>query len=137
MRPVLKNNRIFISYKDPKNKYKNIFDGYRVIHELPLYVAAKKKLHLFPDWYAVAQTNYKGAPNIWGRKKEDVVKNCKLWTAKYAIIYQRSQTLVDKKWLKNFKLINELDWGSKYNKLILGDYFWERNPPRWFLLKLK
>jgi hypothetical protein len=137
MRPVLKNNRIFISYKDPKNKYKNIFDGYRVIHELPLYVAAKKKLHLFPDWYAVAQTNYKGAPNIWGRKIVEVVKNCKLWNAKYAIIYQQSQTLLDKKWLKNFKLINELDWRTKYNQLILGHYFWEKNPPRWFLLKLK
>jgi hypothetical protein len=49
--------KIYFAFEDPKSQYSNIFDGYRVIHELPLQVASKKEIHLFPDWWAVAETN--------------------------------------------------------------------------------
>ena len=57
---------IYFAFNDPDNRYSNIFDGYRVIHELTL-VAADKRGSDFSDWYAVEETNFEGAPQCWGR----------------------------------------------------------------------
>ena len=98
-----------ISFDDPRG-YSNIFDGYRVIHELPLMVASNRK-YLFPDWWAVAETNYEGAPQCWGRSLDEVIKNCETWNAKYAIVYQVSDSALEK-WNKDFELVAEFDWKS-------------------------
>ena len=136
--PVKSHETIYFAYNDPKNIYNNIFDGYKVIYEVPLCVAADRGIHLFPDTYAVMETNFEGAPQCWGRSIDEVVSNCKRWKASYAIIYQETCTEIDRRWLDEFNCVSEFDW-SDSTTLLRGADLWKRgNPvPKWFLLKRK
>lgn len=89
-----------MAFDDPGDLYEKIFDGYRVLLELPLYVSAEKEVHFFPDWSAVYELNYHGAPNVWGRGVEDVVRNIEYWHADYVVVYQAGRTELDPKWLQ-------------------------------------
>jgi hypothetical protein len=131
--------RVIFSFDDPNGQYANLFDGYRVIHELPLCVAAEKGIHLMPDWYAVAETNYEGSPEIWGRTVDQVHSNCNRWGANFAIIYQEGNSDLDQKWLPLFQELDQLDWGDKDRLSSLGQHFWtgRKQPPKWFVLRLK
>ena len=130
--------RVYFAFEDPKGLYHNIFDGYRVIHELPLLVSSNKAVHLFPDWWAVAQTNFEGAPQCWGRSVQDVIGNCQYWSAHYAIVYQSTGDQLDQKWNDDFSLVAEFDWGNFIN-LFNGVELWpvDRPVPKWFLLRPK
>jgi hypothetical protein len=105
---------------------------------LPLQVACAKGVHLFPDWWAVAETNYEGAPQCWGRSTEEVISNCEIWNATHAIIYQESSSNLDEKWGKEFELISDFDW-SRYQYLFRGVDLWssKQPTPKWFLLRYK
>jgi len=128
---------VYFAFEDPDGKYSNIFDGYRVIHELPLQIASKNAFHLFPDWWAVAETNYEGAPQCWGRSVEHVVDNCRRWDADYAIIYQATGEQLHSRWTDQFSLLSEFDWGD-YLHLLRGVHLWpcDQLTPKWFLLRL-
>ncbi len=127
--------RVYFAFNDPGGKYNNIFDGYRRIHELPLQVASKKGIHLFPDWWAVAETNYEGAPQCWGRTPDEVKGNCERWGANYAIVYQQMGSILDPIWMKDFELLSEFDWGDYFASPPDLELWWASNPtPKWFLL---
>ena len=136
LKPINTNERIYFAFNDPLENYFKVFDGYRVIYEAPLYVASKNNFHIFPDWWAVGETNYKGAPQIWGRSLKDVLKNLDFWNAKYTIIYQKTGTKLEKKWKQDFELISELDWKTMHDN-IKGFNLWNASlpTPKWFLLK--
>lgn len=136
LEPVIPGERIYFAFDDPKGKYKNIFDGYRVIYEAPLLVASDKGVHLFPDWWAVSETNYLGAPKCWGRGLSDVIKMCDTWDSNYAIIYQESGTEIEEKWLDDFILIGSFDWND-ISTVKQKEQIWksEVKIPKWFLLK--
>ena len=131
-----KGERAYVAFNDPDNRYKNIFDGYRVIHELTLFVAAEKEIHVFPDWYAVLETNFEGAEQCWGRSVQAVTANCKRWDAKFAIIYQQTGTDLQEHWLNDFIYISEFDWGD-YLTVLGGTGLWSNKipAPKFFLLK--
>jgi hypothetical protein len=133
---VSKGDSVYFAFSDPKGSYNNCFDGYRHIIEMPLYLASKKEFHLFPDWYAVSQTNYLGAPNCWGRCPEKVSENMEKWRAKFSIIYQESGSDLEKKWLSHYELISTFDW-KEYLPSLRGVRMWNQklNTPKWFLLK--
>ena len=128
--------RIIAAFRNPENKYENIFDGYRTIIEAPLYIAAKRKIHLFPDWYAIYETNYLGSPDFWGIEPYEVKNNCIKWNSKYALIYQETGTKLNSKWNANFTLISEFDWGKYLSFFEIKP--WPKNvyTPKWFLLKI-
>lgn len=130
-------SRVYFAHEDPKGLYAQVFDGYRVLNELPLYVASKKEIHLFPDWWAVYETNYEGAPTCWGRSITEVRDNCQRWAARYALIYSFDACLNDK-WLESFNLVAEFDW-AKYQKIIDDGGLLPPSvkAPKWFLLKQK
>ena len=136
--PVRTGDSVYFAFSDPKGLYQNCFDGYRRILEMPLYVASKKGFHLFPDWYAVTQTNYIGAPNCWGRNPEEVSENMGRWHAKFAVIYQDSETDLEKKWLNQYELLSTFDW-KEYLPMLRGVKMWDTGSatPKWFLLKSK
>jgi len=136
--PVRAGDSVYFAFSDPKDIYRNCFDGYRIIIELPLYVASKNAFHLFPDWYAVTQTNYLGAPNCWGRNPEEVSENMGRWHAKFAVIYQDSETDLEKKWLNQYELLSTFDW-KEYLPMLRGVKMWYTGSaiPKWFLLKSK
>lgn len=128
-------SRVMFAFSDPADEYENIFDGYRILIEAPLAVAAEREIHLFPDWHAVYETNHAGAPSIWGRSKADVGKNLAFWDADYAIVYQDSGTELDKDWLASFTVVGEFDWGDE-SLGISGDLVAPgKKLPKWWLLQ--
>lgn len=129
-------DRVVFAFDDPQGKYSNLFDGYRCIHEFPLYIASLRGIHLMPDWYAVADTNYPSAPQCWGRSPNAVYANCERWNASYAIIYQETETLLSEEWSKSFTCISKLDW-KDYMPHAKSFSLWNKSnfTPKWFLLK--
>lgn len=130
-------SRVYFAFNNPEDHYERIFDGYRSIIELPLFVASKRKIHLFPDWHAVGETNYLNAPNCWGREISEVMENMNRWEADYAVIYHDSQKALDEEWTDRFSVVAEFDWSNsglkefELNELFAGCEF----IPKWFLLK--
>ena len=115
--------KIFMAFYDPGSKYVNVFDGLRFHIEFPLYITSKKGIHLFPDWMAVIETNYIGAPNCWGREPEEVLENIKTWDADYAMVYQKDLNELDQKWNNaGFKVINHVTWQK--NEFKSKDNIW-------------
>jgi hypothetical protein len=137
LEPINSGERVYFAFEDPGGRYENIFDGYRLIHELPLYVAACKEVHLFPDWWAVAETNYDGAPQCWGRSPDEVIDSLKHWQTSYAIIYQAAGTELEAIWRDHFRQLGALDW-KDIEPLFNGRHLWpkELDTPKWFLLEL-
>lgn len=126
-------SRVFMAFSDPDGVYERIFDGYRMLLELPLNVAAERGIHLFPDWYAVAETNYIGAPDCWGRTPVEVRDNLSRWKTRYAMIFLGSDERFGDEWTEGFDVLAQID--SRSLQLMLGNAF--ANVPTIYLLALK
>lgn len=131
-------DRILFAFSDPQNNYDDIFDRYRILIELPLYIASKRAIHLMPDWYAVMDTNYIDAPNIWGRSIDSVIENLHRWNASHVIIYESANTPLDSQWTDHFDHISTFSWVPYTNILrdhrIIPD---DIDVPVWYLLKYR
>jgi len=127
--------KILMAFNDPNGVYENIFDGYRIIYELPLYVANKREIHLIPDWWAVNELNYEGAPDFWGRDVASVVKNMEYWQTDFVIIYQGIGRSISEEWeMHGFQVVRRFSW-EKYERE-LQDYNVINNEiPEWILLQ--
>ncbi len=133
---VPENTNVLFAFNDPQNQYEKIFDGYRIIIEAPLLAATEKKIHLFPDWWAVAETNYVGAPKIWGRDIETVKANLNLWNTNYVVIYQDCKTTLEDKWNGSFEIISSVDWSELCPDFVESEFIKPTLlPPKWWLLK--
>lgn len=131
-------SKVCLAFDDPQGHYEKLFDGYRVIIELPLYVASKKKIHLFPDWHAVGETNYIGAPECWGRGVQEVLSNLNRWHAGYAVIYVSSSSDLDQEWREHFDVLAEFDWASTEKSFIQTPLWGSTSEaPKFFLLKIR
>ncbi|MFC1749418.1 hypothetical protein ACFL2V_11505 [Pseudomonadota bacterium] len=133
---VSKGKRVLFAFSDPDGIYENVFDGYRQLIEPPLFVAAKKGVHLFPDWWAIAETNTEDAPQMFAMDVHGVEKNMSYWNAEYVIVYQESDRKLDEVWGDaSFKVVGEFDWE---NVLDEGDIPFvkpqDKSLPKWWLL---
>jgi hypothetical protein len=127
--------RVLMAFEDPNGIYEKIFDGYRVLLELPLQVSAKKAVHFMPDWWAVFELNYEGAPELWGRDIETVQANVLTWKADYVVIYQDSQTELSPEWQKaGFEVLSHFSWYD-YEKDLGTCRPYSGKTPDWWLLK--
>lgn len=128
-------NRVLFAFDEPAGVYENVFDGYRTLIELPLFVAALRGVHLFPDWYAVAETNHPAAPNCWGRSVQQVRDLASAWGVSHAIVYHDSGDELDPAWaLAGFGEAARFDWGEWIHELD-GITLWRAaKPPCWRLL---
>jgi hypothetical protein len=137
LKPVRSKDRVLMAFSDPKGSYEKLFDGYRRLLEVPCYIGSSRGFHFFPDWHAVSETNYEGAPDLWGRAPSEVSANLKRWEASYAIVYQDSGTELDTQWERNgYKTIAELDWEDCRDDLMGGIPCEMGKPvPKWWLLK--
>jgi len=132
-------NRVFAAFDDPDESFDKVFNGYRVIHEVPLYVASERSFHCLPDWYAVFDTNYVGAPSLWGRTPEQVIERVKQWKADYVLIYQESGSELDIEWeRRGFVPVGMLDWGEVVDQELEGERCWSKHcaDPVWWLLSV-
>ncbi|TGO02868.1 hypothetical protein PN36_17470 [Candidatus Thiomargarita nelsonii] len=133
LKPVQKDQRVLMVFDNPDNQYEKVFDGYRVLLELPFYIASCKKIHFMPDWWAVFEVNYEGAPEFWGRNVKEVLRNVEQWKVDYVVIYQDNDTELDKEWLDaGFESLTEFCW-KDYSTLLQGTTLLT---PTWWLLKL-
>jgi len=134
--PVNLNEKILMAFDNPNNIYEKIFDDYRTIYEAPLYIAAKRDIHLLPDWWAVFELNYENAPEIWGRDVESVKKNIKQWKADYVIIYQKAGTEIDAQWQNSgFEILNKFSWADYEHEFDHNKPFKSATPDWWLLKK--
>jgi hypothetical protein len=133
---VPEKSKILFAFDNPQKEYEKIFDGYRILLEVPLLAASEKEIHLFPDWYAVLLTNYTGSPNIWGRNLDETKQNLAFWKAGYVIIYQDTNTEINPEWLASFEVVSVFDWGIEFPQLHETGLI---NPnlkaPKWWLIK--
>ena len=135
---IPKNSKVYFAFNEPDGVYENIFDGFRVLLEAPLVVAAEKEIHLFPDWYAVLETNNEEAPPIWGRSIKDVKINLAYWNARYVVVYQNSGEELASDWCDSFEVISELDWIDILDEATISNIISTKvNPPKWWLLKTR
>jgi len=133
---VAPEKKIFMAFLNPGNEYVKVFDGLRFHIEFPLYVASQKKILLFPDWMAVSQNNFVGAPNFWGKEPHEVEKNLIDWNADYAMIYQNGLTELEQKWnVAGFKVISHCTWKSDEIKPMDGSWFPYMDLSWWLIQK--
>jgi len=133
--PVREGERIFMAFDNPNGVYEELFDGYRNLLELPVYVATMRKIHFMPDWWGVFELNYEGAPEIWGRDVESVKGNVRQWRADYAVIYQTGDREIEQKWLDaGFQVFGKVCW-AELDPYINGTRPYRGEPPNWWLLK--
>ena len=76
-----------MAFDNPQGVYENVFDGYRTLLELPFYVSSEREIHFVPDWWAVYDSNFEGAPDFWGRDVDSVIEDTKRWKADYNVIW--------------------------------------------------
>ncbi len=133
--PVAPGQRVLLAFDNPGNVYENVYSGYRTLVELPLYVAAMKEVHLFPDWWAVFELNYEGAPEPWGTDLESVTKNVREWHADYVLLHQTDKTEFEDGWRQaGFELLGTFRWSDYESQLGRGKPF-AGPAPTWRLLK--
>lgn len=133
--PVERGQRILMAFADPGDSYYDVFDGYRVVMEAPKYVAVSRGIHLLPDWLAVMELNYEGAPSIWGRDVAAVCENLLRWNAQHVIVYQTGSPL-DPAWeAAGFKTEAVFDW-SEYREYFrdMPPFMLDKPYPVWWLL---
>lgn len=137
---VPKDSRVLLALDNPEGQYDRIFDGYRAIYELAFYSGNLNKVLVFPDWFAVSENNAPGSPEFWGREPEDVLANLKHWNSEYVLIYQPTQTELDKKWhAAGFSEVANMDWSELVEAHLDNARCWpsDRPIPKWFLLEAR
>lgn len=133
--PVKDGQRVLMAFDNPAGVYEHIFDGQRVLLELPCYVSTMRGIHYLPDWWAVFEVNYEGAPDFWGRDVSSALHNVQQWKADYLVIYQEeSGTDLDPKWTDaGFRPVGKFAWPD-YMKGLQDSY---SGPlPDWWLLEI-
>jgi len=135
--PVPARATVLFAFDDPQGIYERLFDGQRSLIELPLFVAASRDVHLFPDWHAIAETNRVGGPSWWGRTPDAVLTHAKGIGATHAIVYTDSGEALPVAWTeRGFAVCSTFDWAACRAEL-RGDVLWRRRrPPCWWLLSV-
>lgn len=135
LKSVEPGQRVLMVFDVPQDIREKIFDGYRVLLELPLYVSSKKGIHFMPDWWGVFELNYKGAPDFWGRSPNSVIENINRWKADYVVIYQDESTELEAKWkTAGFDVVSKFSWAN-HEKELIGVKPYSGETPDWWLLK--
>jgi len=135
LQPVQRGQRVLMAFDNPNGVYEKVFDGYRTLLELPLYVATRREIHFMPDWWGVFELNYEGAPEFWGRDVDSVLQNVEHWHADYVVIYQEAGTALEPKWQEaGFEVAGKFSWADYANDL-RGEKPYTGPTPDWWLLR--
>jgi len=131
---VEQKSKILLSFKNPHNNYHNVFDGYRNFVEPLEFIANKKGITVFPDWWYVFENNQEDSPeDFWANKPESVKSVLRTYNTNYVIVYNNSEQL-DSRWDKDFDRVAYLKWRELLKKL---DTDCEKGDLCWWLLKMK
>ena len=133
---IKRNDRVLFAFDNPDGEYDNVFDGYRSLLEVPLYIATKKKFLLVPSWWAVFENNFEGANEFWGRSIKDVKQNVKKYNINYIIAYDQTDAEKESFKLQGYEIVNEMDWANLTEELLNEPVWLSKNPPKWTLYKI-
>ncbi|TXC81528.1 hypothetical protein [Luteibaculum oceani] len=120
IKPIPENQKVLIAFRNPNNRFENIYDGYRIFVEPISYECNRKKVHMIPDWWFINDLNYEGAPEYWGTSPEQIEDNMKELGCQFIIIFETSKTKLDVDRCLDFSglnLINSLDLRSGNYKI--------------------
>lgn len=98
--------KILLCFFDPGVEYSKVFLGGRPLMELFIYESNKRSIHFFPDFYALAELNYHGAPNLWIKNYKDVQGLKKQWNADLVVLMTPEE-----------KSVSELESESGYSQM--------------------
>jgi len=126
--------RIFISFKDPQNKYNKIFDRHFIFMQPFQSVAFSKKICIFPDWYFIFDNNsMESSYDFWTRHPQEAIIIMKKYNLDYALIYQEKNETTLQDWLNlGFEIVSCFDWAQVIKSLKLN---YEGKKPKWWILK--
>lgn len=134
--PVKEGQRVLMAFDDPGTDYDRLFDGYRVLIELPVHVATRRNIHFMPDWWSVFEVNYEGAPHFWGRDPESVLRNARQWRADYVVAYTTAGSKLERAWSEaGFEPVGRFSWGD-YEEELRGERLYLTPTPDWWLMKV-
>tara|TARA_B100001093_G_C26831365_1_gene1016290 strand:+ start:1583 stop:2167 length:585 start_codon:yes stop_codon:yes gene_type:complete len=130
------NEKILLIFSDPNNSYEKLFDGYRVLIELPMFVCSENDILLFPNFYAIENQNCPN-PLFWGKEKKTIIKNMKFHSCKYFILItddEKKENLIEDDLFDN---IATFDWQKNAPDLYY-DTLWKKDKPlpKFHLIKL-
>lgn len=81
---VPSNTKVLMAYKNPKEEYDGIFCGFKVRRELLQYVAIKRGIVVFPDWYTIFENNkYNSDESFWVDDEDKILDYLK----KHGLVY--------------------------------------------------
>lgn len=133
--PVLPGQRVLMAFEDPKGDYGKLFDGYRPLLELPVYVATSRNIDCIPNWSSVLANNYEGAPDWWGREPEQVLARTRQWKADFVIHYQEAGSELSGQWKElGFEELGRFRW-AEYPRVAQERPF-VGEVPVWWLLRV-
>lgn len=127
--------RVLMAFEDPDGRRERAFDGYRNLLQVPLFVAAVRDFHFFPEEWSMFEANYPGAPEWWGRTPAEVARHAADWSVDYAVVYQVDQPELEPAWLEDgWEPVSELDWKDCAD-FLGGEAPWDGAAPKWWLLR--
>jgi hypothetical protein len=106
--------KILFQFENPQGKYHNIFDGYRNMYEIFLFVGNKLRLNVFPDWYFIAENNYEGGIEVWGRSLQDAFEAKTMIDFNYFITYENEHNKLSSNYSTDSRIskVKSLDLSS-------------------------
>lgn len=135
--PVQKDMNVLFAFEDPEGEYEKVFDGYRNLLEIPLYVASRREFLLLPSWWAVFENNYEGALDFWGRDTKNIIENITKFDISFVIAYTCDGVDLDDQFFElGFEVISTLDWRNMSNSLNNETPWTNIGTPKWWLLKV-
>jgi hypothetical protein len=108
---VEKNSPVLFAFKNPNNKYSNLFDGYREILQPIEYSAVHSNLSLFPNFQFVFQFNdaNKDDDTCWCDTIDDIIYACNIYDVKYVLYYEDGHRKLSDEHLEHFEILDHLD----------------------------
>lgn len=131
--------RVMFSFTDPNGKYEQVFDGYRVLIELPVYICSKRNILLFPTFYTIETDNLQNQNlPIWGIEVNEIVNNMKCNSCRYSIYISSNKNGLPKTIQESFNILSTFDW-ELFAPEIHDDPLWKRNfpLPTFYLMSVK
>ena len=133
--PVKQGEKIFMAFSDPDKDYYRIMDGQRTLFELPKYIASTKDCFLFPDLFAVFDSNEEGKEFFWGRDIEKVKKHMSELDSRFVIVYTEERNSLEADWQEEFEQLGVFDWFEWAEKWFKDEEIHHGKLVTWYLLK--
>lgn len=101
-------------FQDPVGEYEKLFMDYSKYIEVPIWAGSNLGIHVIPDWYFVAQTNYPNAHSVWCSSPSDASRILRDYGGNCAIFFGDNHLLHGESLSSQFELVGKLDF-SEFN----------------------